>query len=137
MNQPRTLTWLGATLAGTAVALGAFGAHVLADLVGAGRMATFETAVRYQFWHALALLVLAVQAHSNLVSARAAGRIGTTLVAGVAVFAGALYAIVMGDVLGLRLSWMGMVAPVGGFLMLAGWFMWARATWSQAPAERP
>jgi uncharacterized membrane protein YgdD (TMEM256/DUF423 family) len=117
--------WLGALLAGSGVALGAFGAHALAPLIGEARLHTFETAVRYQFWHALALMLLGVQQQLGSLPARAAQRIGVALAAGVLVFATALYALVAGEALGNPLPFMGAVAPIGGVLMLSGWVLWA------------
>ncbi len=119
---------LGAALAGTAVALGAFGAHALDGAVSPRRLETFETAVRYQFLHALALLVLHQARLAGTMAEAAAARVGGTLLAGTAVFSGALYALVATDV-----GAFGAVAPVGGGLLLLGWAQWA---WSARP-RRP
>lgn len=98
----------GAVLAGSAVALGAFGAHALRGVLSAGDLTTFETGVRYQMYHALALLAL---------SARAEQRRGPAwLLAGTLVFSGSLYALVLSGV-----SALGAVTPIGGVLQLIGW----------------
>ncbi|MBW6456942.1 MAG: DUF423 domain-containing protein, partial [Trueperaceae bacterium] len=116
---------LGAALAGTAVALGAFGAHALDGVLSPRRLETFETAVRYQFLHALALLVLHQARLAGTMAEAAAARVGGTLLAGTAVFSGALYALVATDV-----GAFGAVAPIGGGLLILGWAQWA---WSARP----
>jgi uncharacterized membrane protein YgdD (TMEM256/DUF423 family) len=100
---------LGALLAFLGVGLGAFGAHLLADALPEHRLATFETAVRYQMYHALGLV--AVGALPRVVH-----RPAWLLFAGSLVFSGSLYLLVLAN-----LPWMGAVAPVGGVLQLAGW----------------
>lgn len=115
---PGWIAFAGALAAGSAVALGAFGAHALADLVTPTRLATFETGVRYQFLHALALLVLGRTGVPG--APHAARRIAVTLVLGVALFSFSLYALVA-----TGLGAFGAVAPAGGVLMLAGWVQWA------------
>jgi uncharacterized membrane protein YgdD (TMEM256/DUF423 family) len=119
---------IGAALAGAAVALGAFGAHALEGVLSASRLETFETAVRYQFLHALALLVLHHARLTGALGEAAATRVGVTLVAGIVVFAGSLYALVATDV-----GAFGAIAPLGGGLLLLGWAQWA---WTARP-RRP
>ena len=102
------------------VALGAFGAHALADVVTPERLVTFETAVRYHLLHALAAALAAVAATSHP-GARSAAWL---LLAGSLVFSGSLYALVATDIGGF-----GAVAPIGGALMIAGWLRLAWAGW--------
>lgn len=99
----------GAILLALAVALGAFGAHTLQPLLTEARLETFETAVRYQFFHGLGLLGIAAL-RINCSGA------AVTMLLGVAIFAGALYILVAGGP-----SWFGAVAPIGGALMIASW----------------
>ena len=100
---------LGALLAFLGVGLGAFGTHYLSDVLTPERLETFETAVRYQMFHALGLLAL------GALPARA-HRAAWLLFAGTVVFSGSLYLLIATDV-----SWLGAVTPVGGLLQLAGW----------------
>ena len=112
----RLLIQLAALFGLLGVAIGAFGAHKLHDmLVKAGRFDTFETAVRYQFYHALALLAAGVlwAARPEL---RALGTTGVLWAGGIVVFSGSLYALCFTGVTKL-----GAVAPIGGLLFLAGW----------------
>jgi uncharacterized membrane protein YgdD (TMEM256/DUF423 family) len=113
---------LGACSAFLAVAAGAFGAHALRARVGADLLATFETAARYQMYHALALLAVAWLATRT--PAPQVVWAGWLFVAGTLVFSGSLYALVLS---GQR--WLGAVTPVGGLAFLAGWLClaWAAA----------
>lgn len=107
----------GALLAAIAVALGAFGAHGLADVLTVERLATFETAVRYQMFHALGLLAVAALGQEAV-------RAAPWLLAGSLVFSGSLYLLVFTGA-----GWWGAVAPVGGLLQIAGWLILAAAVW--------
>ena len=118
----RLLLQLAALFGGLGVAIGAFGAHALHDaLAKAGRLDTFETAVRYQFYHALALLAAGAlwAARPEL---RSLGTTGGLWAGGIVVFSGSLYALCFTGITKL-----GAVAPVGGLLLLAGWLSLALA----------
>ena len=111
---------LAALWGAVGVALGAFGAHALDGLLRPERLATFETAVRYHLIHALA----AGLAASLGGRVRGAALASTLLLAGSAVFAGSLYALVASDV-----GAFGAVAPLGGVAMIAGWLALAWGAW--------
>lgn len=100
---------LGALWALLAVALGAFGTHGLRDALEPGRLATFETGVRYQMYHALGLVALGALP-------RRCWRAMWPLFAGSLLFSGSLYLLVATD-----RGWWGAVAPIGGALQLVGW----------------
>jgi uncharacterized membrane protein YgdD (TMEM256/DUF423 family) len=114
----RTFLLLGALLAGLAVAAGAFGAHALQARLAPDRLATFETAARYQMYHALALLAVAWAAErwpdSNVAIA------GWLFVAGIVIFGGTLYALAFGAP-----RWLGAVTPLGGLCFIVGWVVLA------------
>ena len=116
------LLW-GAIFGGLAVALGAFGAHALSGRLSAGDLNTFETAVRYQFYHALALVGVALVL-ARWPQAGAAVLAGWLFVAGVVIFSGSLYALVFSGV-----RWLGAITPIGGVAMIAGWVSLAVAAW--------
>ncbi len=103
---------LAALLGLTGVALGAFGAHGLEDILKAnGRVDVWKTASIYQLFHAVALLALA--------AAGRADRLVTGLwVGGVLVFSGSLYLLALTNV-----TWLGMITPIGGLALMAGWVM--------------
>jgi uncharacterized membrane protein YgdD (TMEM256/DUF423 family) len=104
----------GALLAGLGVALGAFGAHGLRARVTPDLLAVFETGVRYQMYHALALLGISLAwtrwSTPHLTVA------GSLFLAGMALFSGSLYVLTL---TGAR--WWGAVTPLGGVAFLAGW----------------
>ena len=129
---PRRLFALGAVLAGTAVALGAFGTHALEARVPAGRVATWETGVRYHLVHALALMVLALA--RTKWAEKGLERAGTLMALGVLVFSGSLYLLVLTDT-----PVLGAVTPLGGVLLLAGWAVaaWSVLRPSPAPFDPP
>ena len=111
---------LGSVIGALAVAIGAFGAHALkASLEASGRADTFETAVKYQFYHALAIVLVGV-----LLSRADAGVVkwlnwaGYAFAGGVLIFSGSLYTICFTGI-----TKFGAVAPIGGLLMIAGWVL--------------
>jgi uncharacterized membrane protein YgdD (TMEM256/DUF423 family) len=110
----------GALLGTLAVALGAFGAHALkVSLEAAGRSDTYETAVRYQFYHALALVLIGVLLrHSEGESVKWLTWAGYAFAAGVLVFSGSLYTICFTGI-----TKFGAVAPIGGLMLVAGWML--------------
>ncbi len=105
---------IGAVFGFLAVLLGAFGAHVLKDRLAINLLNGYEVAVRYQMYHALAILVLA--GLSKFISTKSLNRIGWLFVAGIVVFSGSLYLLVFTGVK----TW-GAVTPLGGLIFLAGW----------------
>ena len=104
----------GALLAGIAVAAGAFGAHGLEGRVTPNRLETFRTAVTYQMYHALALLVVGWAAAQGW--GGAIEWAGYCFLAGTLVFSGSLYVLVLTDT-----GWLGAITPLGGAAFLAGW----------------
>jgi uncharacterized membrane protein YgdD (TMEM256/DUF423 family) len=96
------------------VAAGAFGAHALREILEPRMLEVFETAVRYQMLHSLALLA------AGWVSSKAPGRFavwsGGFFVGGIVLFSGSLYLLTLA---GQR--WAGAVTPLGGAALLAGW----------------
>ncbi len=96
------------------VAGGAFGAHTLRDVLDSARLAAYETAIRYQMYHVFAL-VLAGWALKEYQDPRFRTA-GLLFVAGVALFSGSLYILSL-----TGLTWVGVITPVGGLAMLAGW----------------
>lgn len=113
-REARLVFALGSVLGGLAVALGAFGAHALRAHLGPDLLAAFETGVRYQMFHALALLALAL-AIARWPQRRLAAA-AWLLFAGTVVFSGSLQVLA---VTGAR--WLGAVTPVGGIVLIAGW----------------
>jgi uncharacterized membrane protein YgdD (TMEM256/DUF423 family) len=105
-----------------AVALGAFGAHTLRDRLSTDLLSIFETGVRYQMYHALALLLTAwaITRWSGPFSVAA----GWLFVAGSVIFSGSLYALSLSGV-----RWLGAITPLGGVAFIIGWLCLALAAW--------
>ncbi len=110
----RTFALIGSLLAMVAVIFGAFGAHALRGRLSPEDLITFETGVRYQMYHALALLAVAWAASRWPSGATTAA--GWLFVLGIVVFSGSLYVLVL---TGQR--WLGAVTPLGGLAMIGGW----------------
>ncbi len=111
----------GALLAALAVMAGAFGAHALKTRLSPESLQTFETAVRYQFYHALGLLAV------GILYASFPGKLmqwaGHLFIAGIIFFSGSLYLLCGLD----TIKWIGAVTPVGGLCFIAGWILIAAA----------
>ena len=120
MPLERLFFGLGAASAFIAVALGAFAAHGLKARLGADLLAAFETGVRYQMFHALALLAVA-WAYTRWPGALVLAS-GWLFVAGTLLFSGSLYALALAGVRGV-----GIITPFGGLAFLAGWLCLAWA----------
>ena len=118
-NAGRGAVLTGALFAGLAVALGAFAAHAMQEHYDDKALRAFETGVRYQMFHALALLACGALA-ANGIRTTLASRLFT---AGIVLFSGSLYGLVL-----LKASWLGPVTPIGGVLFLAGWVALAIAS---------
>ncbi|MFT3980153.1 MAG: DUF423 domain-containing protein [Ferruginibacter sp.] len=101
-----------------AVVLGAFGAHGLKNYVSSQAVATFETGVRYQFYHVFALLAVAML-YRDFKSIKIAGWLFIT---GMVLFCGSLYALtVVQGMVQPGFRWLGPVTPLGGLFFIAGW----------------
>lgn len=109
----------GALLAGIGVALGAFGAHALRARLEPRSLEIYETGVRYQMYHAFALLAVAWLLSRNV---PAAANAGWAFMLGILLFSGSLYLMAL---TGWR--WLGPVTPLGGTAFLAGWVLLAFA----------
>ncbi|UZD23312.1 DUF423 domain-containing protein [Algoriphagus halophytocola] len=116
---------LAAVLGACAVGIGAFGAHGLKDLLAeTGRTETFETAVKYHFYHSLAVFLIGVLA---LVKPKwkKLSTAAILMTIGIVVFSGSLYLLSLSSI-----SWLGAITPLGGVAFIFGWvlvFLSARA----------
>lgn len=98
-----------------AVGLGAFGAHGLeATLTANGRLDTYETAVKYQFYHTLALLLIGLLlmniSHDYFIWA------AWSFIIGMIIFSGSLYILSLTNI-----TWLGAITPIGGLALIVGW----------------
>ncbi len=114
----RLFALAGAKLALLGVALGAFGAHALRDRLSPEDLAIFETGVRYQMYHGLALFAVAWAA--SRWPGTAVNAAGWMFIVGVLIFSGSLYALVLTDT-----RWLGAITPLGGVALILGWALLA------------
>lgn len=114
LSQKQTLL-VAAVLGMLAVSLGAFGAHALKNLLSdSGRLDTYELAVRYHFYHTLALLAVGI-----LMDKYSSSRLGLSallFLIGLILFSGSLYALCL-----LNISKIAIITPFGGVFLIAGW----------------
>jgi uncharacterized membrane protein YgdD (TMEM256/DUF423 family) len=121
----RTFFVAGALSAAVAVVLGAFGAHGLRGRLTPELLAVFEVGVRYQMYHALALLAVAWA--STRWPGTAMVVAGVLFVAGTVVFSGTLYVLAL-----TGQKWLGAITPLGGVAFILGWIVLAWGAWTAA-----
>lgn len=121
-NMDRRFLYLGALFGGLAVAAGAFGAHALRDDLSAEMLAVFETGARYQMYHSLALVAVALVRPT--LPGRLTATAGWCFVFGILFFSGSLYLLSLTGI-----PWWGAVTPLGGVAFLAGWGCLALSAW--------
>lgn len=122
----RTFLTVGAVMAALAVALGAFGAHGLRKVVPPEVVSTFETAVRYHFYHSVAMMIAGI-AYGRFRN-RWARISGWSFFAGIILFSGSLYTMTFMKSSGSAgVGGIGIVTPVGGLFFIVGWLALAIA----------
>ncbi|MEX2597370.1 MAG: DUF423 domain-containing protein [Salibacteraceae bacterium] len=105
----------------TAVILGAFGAHLLKELLTPEQLNSFETGVRYQMYHGLILVMIALKGHSFHLQYE---RLITTLFGiGIVFFSWSIYLLNLQELLGFSASWLGPITPIGGLLLITAWLL--------------
>lgn len=110
-----------ASLGALSVMLGAFAAHGLKNILAAGDLQIFETAVRYQFYHVFALLAV------GILYAAFPGKLlvwaGKLFITGMILFSGSLYVLCYVKYNEMTLNWIGAITPFGGAAFIAGWVL--------------
>ncbi|HEX8269960.1 MAG TPA: DUF423 domain-containing protein [Flavobacterium sp.] len=116
----RKLILTGILLGVIAIVLGAFGAHALKDHLDVQQLATFETGVRYQMYHAFFLLFIGL---SNTISPKRKQTILWLVVAGVVLFSGSIYLLATQSATQINFKPIGFVTPIGGLLLIISWIL--------------
>ncbi len=119
---------IAAFLGALTVALGAFGAHALKAVLSPAALITYETAVRYQMYHVVALLITGILMNkaASPKEQKLLFRAGMFFIDGIVLFSGSLYFIVAKPFLGIEgLPWVGVITPMGGLLWMVAWVLLA------------
>jgi len=128
----KIILW-GLLLALLSVILGAFGAHAIKNIVAADKLVIFETGVRYQFMHAIALIGLAIYSkqYPNLLDNHKGIKwAGRFFLIGILFFCGSLYLLTFQPLVSIQYTKMvGPITPLGGLFFMLGWASWARVAW--------
>ena len=115
----KSLLITGSILLALAVGLGAFGAHIVQDMLTPDRFEVYKTAVEYHFYHALGLLILGAVS-IKIEESKWLRWSGYCLLSGIVIFSGSLYFLTLTDT-----GWLGMITPIGGFAFILGWVFFA------------
>jgi uncharacterized membrane protein YgdD (TMEM256/DUF423 family) len=127
------LLTLGSLFAALAVILGAFAAHALKAVLDTYQLAIFETGVRYQFYHSIALLLVGILQRLEIGQKKALQRVGVFFLLGIICFSGSLYLLACRSLLGADAvaSIAGPITPIGGVFFIVGWSLLAYQTWQE------
>ena len=124
MNNQRLLITISGISGALCVALGAMGAHFLKDKLPAENLQTFETAVRYHFFHTLALLLVAIL--SEKLNSKFLRYSSALFIAGILLFSFSLYFLALRPVMGIsndEMKWIGAITPLGGVSFMLAWLL--------------
>ena len=102
----------------SAVILGAFGAHALKEVLSESQLSSFQTGVRYQFFHGLTILILSF--NMNYFTKRLSSII-KIMSAGIILFSFSIYLLNIQDLIGSSMSYLGPITPIGGLLLITSW----------------
>lgn len=102
----------------SAVILGAFGAHALKEVLSESQLSSFQTGVRYQFFHGLTILILSF--NMNYFTKRLSSII-KIMSAGIILFSFSIYLLNIQDLVGFSMSYLGPITPIGGLLLITSW----------------
>jgi uncharacterized membrane protein YgdD (TMEM256/DUF423 family) len=118
-NYDKKIVASSAMLAALAIGLGAFGAHGLKNLISSEALISFETGVRYQMYHSLALLIIAF---ANAIPENTRRWVSRFFVFGIILFSGSIYVLSLKEIITFNIAFLGPITPIGGLLLIGGWF---------------
>lgn len=129
----KILLW-GIGFAIIAVLLGAFGAHALKSVLTPGQLQSYETGVRYQLIHALALIALSIYSQQNQqihFVHKGIGWAAHFFIVGCFLFSGSIYGLALLSLANPNWAFiLGPITPIGGLSFMLGWASWAKVVWS-------
>ncbi|CAA9257308.1 FIG173184: hypothetical protein [uncultured Coleofasciculus sp.] len=121
----RIFLGIAAIFGGLSVAAGAFASHALKEKLSERAIEIFETGARYQMYHALALLMVALLLSRAEAAQSTLAAAGVSFIVGVVIFSGSLYTLSFTNI-----KWLGAITPLGGLAFIIGWSCLAVAAWS-------
>ena len=110
----------GSFLGALAIILGAFGAHALKKILSEEQLKSFETAVKYQMYHALVLLIIGFNLDETLPNYTA---MVWCFIVGTVLFSFSIYLLIVSSKKGQIMKFLGPLTPIGGLLLLLGWVL--------------
>lgn len=110
----------GTLYGATSVILGAFGAHAFKKILSAEKLMSFETGVKYQMYHALLLVAIGLFLEFQTGLEKSAA---WCIILGTFIFSVSIYFLSFAEHWGINLKWLGPITPLGGLLMIVGWFL--------------
>tara|TARA_B110000196_G_C21027977_1_gene606133 strand:+ start:334 stop:729 length:396 start_codon:yes stop_codon:yes gene_type:complete len=111
---------VGVIFAFTSVILGAFGAHLLKDLLSVTELSSFKTGVRYQMFHALGIIILSLNQDKFT---NKLNRVLQIMSFGVVLFSFSIYLLSLQNILNISLSFLGVITPIGGLFLITSWML--------------
>ena len=111
---------VGVIFAFTSVILGAFGAHLLKDLLSTTELSSFKTGVRYQMFHALGIIILSLNQDKFT---NKLNRVLQIMSFGVVLFSFSIYFLSLQNILNISLSFLGVITPIGGLFLITSWML--------------
>ena len=111
---------VGVIFAFTSVILGAFGAHLLKDLLSATELSSFKTGIRYQMFHALGIIILSLNQDKFTEKLY---RVIQIMSFGVVLFSFSIYVLSLQNILNIKLSFLGFITPIGGLFLISSWIL--------------
>ena len=111
---------VGVIFAFTSVILGAFGAHLLKDLLSTTELSSFKTGVRYQMFHALGIIILSLNQDKFT---NKLNRVLQIMSFGVVLFSFSIYLLSLQNILNISLSFLGVITPIGGLFLITSWML--------------
>ena len=109
---------VGVIFALTSVILGAFGAHLLKDLLSTTELSSFKTGIRYQMFHALGIIILSLNQDKFT---EKLNRVLQIMSFGVVLFSFSIYVLSLQNILNISLSFLGVITPIGGLFLITSW----------------
>ena len=117
-NLNKKIVITASLLGALTIGIGAFGAHGLKDLVDTQSVLSFETGVRYQMYHVLALFMLGI---ATTIPSTLKKWVSRIFIIGIFLFSGSIYILSMKTLISFDVSFLGPVTPIGGVLFIIGW----------------